>query len=213
MDSGENLTVPILDTRSYRDDIIDIHTRIRTFAKLDRLRRENRTSENEVNWLVALVGTDIPNLASMALIGHNEWLENILADTSHTRYALKVIHNKPAWLRDTCWDPNGVAHVEQFTIDGPSECNPIYPINSTVRLRAGSPVAGDILKCQLKPIDFRDYDVIFTPQERARLRAIFPNGVCDWSRHGVGQRPIDGVWLDYTPGRGLDETDDGDDDS
>src|SRR5216683_977008 len=200
VDSGDNLTLPMLDTRTYTDDIIDIHTRIRTFAKLDRLRRENRTSENEVNWLVARVGLNLPSLSLMALLGHNEWMENILADRSHDRYALKVIRNKPAWLRDTCWDPNGVAHVEPFTIDGPSECNPIFPINSTVRIKAGGPIAGDILKCQLKPIDYRDYTVIFTEQERARLQAIFSRGVCDWSRRGVGQRPIDGVWLDYTPG-------------
>src|SRR5229473_2217143 len=165
VDSGDNLTLPMLDTRTYTDDIIDIHTRIRTFAKLDRLRRENRTSENEVNWLVARVGLNLPSLSLMALLGHNEWMENILADRSHDRYALKVIRNKPSWLRDTCWDPNGVAHVEPFTIDGPSECNPIFPINSTVRIKAGGPIAGDILKCQLKPIDYRDYTVIFTEQE------------------------------------------------
>lgn len=209
VDSGENLTLPLLDTRTYTDDIIDIHTRIRTFAKLERLTRENGTTENEVNWLVARVGTNLPNLASMALLGHNEWMENILADRSHTRYALKVIHNKPAWLRDACWDPNGVAHVEPITIDGPSECNPIFPINSTVRIKAGAPIAGSILKCHLKPIDYRDYTVTFTPEEQARLHAIFPNGVCDGSRPGVRQRPIDGVWLDYTPGhRGPDEGDD-----
>ena len=201
VDSGENLTLPILDTRTYTDDIIDIHTRIRTFAKLDRLRSENRTSENEVNWLVARVGTDLPSLSKMALLGNNEWLENILADTSRGRYALKVIRNKPAWLKDTCWDATGGAHVEQFSLEGPSVCNELFPINSTVRVRAGAPVQGDILKCQLKPIDYGDYSVIFTPQEIARLNAIFPNGVCDWSRRGVGQQPIDGVWLDYTPGR------------
>jgi hypothetical protein len=201
VDSGENLTLPILDTRTYTDDIIDIHTRIRTFAKLDRLRDENRTSENEVNWLVARVGTDLPSLSKMALIGNNEWLENILADTSRGRYALKVIRSKPAWLRDTCWDETGGAHAEQFSLGGPSVCNALFPINSTVRIRAGAPIAGDILKCQLKPIDYRDYAVIFSPQERARLNGIFPNGVCDWSRRGVGQQPIDGVWLDYTPGR------------
>src|ERR1700687_292074 len=69
VDTGENLTLPIIDTRSYTDDIIDIHTRIRTFAKLERLRRENITSENEVNWLSARVGTDLPNLAARAVIG------------------------------------------------------------------------------------------------------------------------------------------------
>src|SRR5260221_14574385 len=117
----------MLDTRTYTDDIIDIHTRIRTFAKLDRLRRENRTSENEVNWLVARVGVNLPSLSLMALLGNNEWMENILADRSHVRYALKGIRNKPAWLRDTCWDPNGGGRVGPFPTDGPRRCQAILP--------------------------------------------------------------------------------------
>jgi hypothetical protein len=198
VDSGQNLTLPIIDIRNYLDDVANIHTRIRTFAKLDRLQMTNSTIANEVNWLTANVGT-IPNLARMALIAHNEWLENILADTSDEPYAVKVISNKPSSLQDTCWDSSGVAHEETFTLTGPSVCNTLFPINSTVRIQAGGPVAGDILACELKHIDFRDYAVAFTQAQKARLNAIFSDGVCDWSRPGVKERPIRGVWLDYTP--------------
>jgi hypothetical protein len=198
VDSGENLTLPIIDVRDYLDDVANIHTRIRTFAKLDRLQMTNGTIANEVNWLTANVGT-IPNLARMALIAHNEWLENILADTSDEPYAVKVINNKPSSLQDTCWDSSGVAHEETFILTGPSVCNALFPINSTVRIQAGGPVAGDILACELKRIDFRDYAVAFTKAQKARLNAIFSDGVCNWSRPGVKERPIKGVWLDYTP--------------
>ena len=44
--------------------------------------------------------------------------------------------------------------------------------------------------CQLRPIDLSEYGVSFTPAEQARLNAIFPTGVCDWSRPGVEQRPL-----------------------
>jgi hypothetical protein len=210
VDSGQNLTLPIIDIRNYLDDVANIHTRIRTFAKLDRLQMTNSTIANEVNWLTANVGT-IPDLARMALIAHNEWLENILADTSDEPYAVKVISNKPSSLQDTCWDSSGVAHEETFTLTGPSVCNTFFPINSTVRIQAGGPVAGDILACELKHIDFRDYAVAFTQAQKARLNAIFSDGVCDWSRPGVKERPIKGVWLDYTP-HGDDNGDhDGDD--
>jgi hypothetical protein len=210
VDSGQNLTLPIIDIRNYLDDVANIHTRIRTFAKLDRLQMTNSTIANEVNWLTANVGT-IPDLARMALIAHNEWLENILADTSDEPYAVKVISNKPSSLQDTCWDSSGVAHEETFTLTGPSVCNTFFPINSTVRIQAGGPVAGDILACELKHIDFRDYAVAFTQAQNARLNAIFSDGVCDWSRPGVKERPIKGVWLDYTP-HGDDNGDhDGDD--
>jgi hypothetical protein len=196
VDTAENLTLPIIDVRNYLDDLANIHTRIRTFAKLDRLQRGNGTIANEVNWLTANVGT-IPNLARMALIAHNQWLENILADISTDSYAVKVIRNKPASLKDTCWDSTGIAHEETFTLTGPSVCNTLFPINSTVRIQAGGPIAGDILKCQLKPVTTSDYTVEFTPAKLVRLNMIFSQGVCDWTKPGIGQQLIADTWLRY----------------
>lgn len=54
-----------------------------------------------------------------------------------------------------------------------------------------------MLKCRLRPLDFRDYPVTFTAADRKRLRAAFPGGVCDYSRPGVGQRAPIGTWLSY----------------
>jgi len=197
--SGENLTLPIIDTRDYRDNNADIHTRIRTFMFLDRLKRANGTTANQVNWLTARSAV-IPNLARMALIAHNEWLEKILADTSDAPYAVKVVRNKPATLKDTCWDAAGVAHQEPFTLNPSSVCNTLYPIYGTVRIAAGATLGGDILKCGLSPIDFKSYAVDFTPAEKSRLRSIFPQGVCDFSKRGVKQRPLAGTWLDFSDG-------------
>ena len=196
--SGQNLTLPIIDTRNYTDDIADIHTRIRTFMFLARLNKANGTTANEVNWLAARTGSALPNLARMALLAHNEWLEKILADTSDDSYAVKVIRNKPATLKDTCWEGDGTKHEEPFTLQGPSVCNGLFPIYATVRIAAGGPLEGDILKCRLSPIDFKSYAVDFTPAEKSRLRSIFPQGVCDYSKRGVKQRPLAGTWLDFS---------------
>jgi hypothetical protein len=76
-------------------------------------------------------------------------------------------------------------------------CNTLFPINATVRLAAGGTLSGSILKCQLKPIDPADYAPSFSATDMARLHAIFPNGVCDWSKPGVKERPIAGVWPQY----------------
>ena len=46
------------------------------------------------------------------------------------------------------------------------------------------------LKCQLKPVSAADYSVSFDSAEMARLNAIFPNGVCDWSKAGVSQSAV-----------------------
>ena len=58
------------------------------------------------------------------------------------------------------------------------------------------------MKCQLKPIEALDYKVTFTSAELARLNAIFPNGVCDWSKPGMNQSLPDGPWTIFgdTPG-------------
>jgi uncharacterized tannase-like protein DUF6351 len=39
--------------------------------------------------------------------------------------------------------------------------------------------------------------VSFTSTERARLRAAFPRGVCDYSKPGIGQHGTAGTWLRY----------------
>ena len=85
--------------------------------------------------------------------------------------------------------------VEEQTYDGPSECNQLFPTYSAPALVAGAPVVDDIVKCRLKPLDRADYAVAFTAAQWTRLGRIFPAGVCDWSRPGVGQEPQIGMWL------------------
>jgi hypothetical protein len=74
------------------------------------------------------------------------------------------------------------------------KCNELYPANSFPRGVAGSSLAADIIKCQLKPVAASDYKVMFTPDELTRLKQIFPTGVCDWSKPGVEQQPMTGTW-------------------
>jgi len=54
---------------------------------------------------------------------------------------------------------------------------------------AGGPLAENILKCQLKPLDPAEYaPATVSGAQLARLNAVFPGGVCDWSKPGVGQQ-------------------------
>ncbi|PYS15515.1 MAG: hypothetical protein DMG17_14515 [Acidobacteria bacterium] len=71
----------------------------------------------------------------------------------------------------------------------------LYPTNSFPREVAGADVASDIVKCQLKPLTPSDYAVAFTPAQWARLQAIFPSGVCDWSKPGIEQQDLLGTWV------------------
>jgi hypothetical protein len=167
---------------------------------LERIQRVYGTTANQVNWLTPFTGAAGVNVAERALRAHNEWLENILADTSSDAYAVKVIRNKPLWVTDTCWEANGTAHVERFTLDPSAVCNTLFPIYSTVRIEAGGPLAGDVMKCHTKKVNFDDYAVVFSPEQQARMRAIFAEGICDFSRPSVKQKPIKGTWLAFGDG-------------
>ena len=39
-----------------------------------------------------------------------------------------------------------------------------------------------------------------TADQLATLKTVFPGGVCDYSKPGVGQVPLAGTWLMYTSG-------------
>jgi hypothetical protein len=129
------------------------------------------------------------------------WLTRISEDTSGAPAIEKLRRAKPAELVDACWtrddNPQKIAEPAQF---GAGQCDALYPANSFPRGVAGSPVAADIVKCQLKPVNADDYTVRFTGDELTRLRKIFPDGVCDWSKPGVEQRAPAGSWQRFGPG-------------
>jgi hypothetical protein len=69
---------------------------------------------------------------------------------------------------------------------------------------AGGSRAENIYKCQLKPLDFTDQDyggVQFSDDQQARLRSVFPDGVCNWNLPGVGQAPVH-PWTTFAGGPG-----------
>jgi hypothetical protein len=69
------------------------------------------------------------------------------------------------------------------------DADPRLARHSSPRQVAGGPLAENILKCQLKPLNPADYaPVVFSSTQLARLQATFPDGVCDWSLPGVGQQ-------------------------
>ena len=59
-------------------------------------------------------------------------------------------------------------------------------------------LAADNLKCQTKGVDRRDEAASFTDDEMKRLKAIFPDGVCDWTKKGVGHTGVV-PWASFGP--------------
>jgi hypothetical protein len=136
------------------------------------------------------------DLASLSLDAMNQWLDAIAADPAPLSTD-KVVRHKPAAATDACWDASGRKIAETASFDGKGTCNTLYPVHGEPRMAAGAPLANDIVKCQLKPIDFAEYKVAFSDAQKARMKTIFSAGVCDFSKPGVGQGPIKGTYQRY----------------
>jgi hypothetical protein len=196
---GGLATTPILDYRAYLDDAPggNIHLRYHSFSMRERLQKANGYTDNQVmltddrRWGDSLKAPVLrQGLAQMDL-----WLTKIADDSSKDSKLVKLRRAKPAEFVDACWtrDEHPQRIVErQMPTSG--KCNELYPANSFPRGVAGSSLAADIVKCQVKPIAASDYKVTFTPAEITRLKEIFPTGVCDWSKPGVEQQPMVGTW-------------------
>ena len=200
---GGLATTPIIDYRAYSDDREngDVHTRYHSFSMRERLRKANARVDNHV-MLVEDSRYGLYSSASPVLRGAlrqmDQWLENLAADKSSDPPAEKVARAKPAELTDACWtrdeEPRKITEPQ---LRGRGRCEELYPSSPSPREVAGAPLASDIAKCQLKPVDAADYAVSFNAADMHRLHGIFPDGVCDWTRPGVGQTGLKGTWLTF----------------
>src|SRR5438105_679719 len=197
---GAGLAItPILDYRAYLDDAQggNIHLRYHSFSTRERLQKANGYTDNQVmltddrRWGDSLKA---PVLRE-ALGQMDQWLTKISDDASKDSKLVKLRRAKPADFVDACWtrDEHPQKLVER-QMPASGKCNELYPANSFPRGVAGSPLAADIIKCQLKPVSAADYKVTFTADEMARLKEIFAGGVCDWKKSGVEQQPMAGTW-------------------
>ena len=196
---------PIIDYRGYVDqpeNSQEVHQRYHSFSMRERLVRANGNFDNQVMLVedgvsagtTGLFGDASPVL-SHSLAQMDQWLTSLFADTTTASIHDKIVNAKPADLVDACFTNNGTVKIAELQLfQGATVCNQLYPSHSSPRMVAGEPVANDVLKCQLKPINTGDYAVPFTPTELAQLAAIFPQGVCDFSKPGLGQVPLENTW-------------------
>jgi hypothetical protein len=177
---GGLASIPVLDVSGIYNDAGGYHYQWTHFATRDRMRSWNGDTANHVMWR----GNPVP--ADPAWSTFIEWVDAVAADRSEVPARAKVVRNKPPQAVDGCWTgpTSFVAERQTFSRDPDSSCNTLFPSYGFPRLAAGGPVSADNFQCRRKAIDPRDYAVAFTAPELARLAAIFPQGVCDWSRPG-----------------------------
>ena len=190
--------VAIIDLRGDQNPNGDIHANWRSWAMRERLDKANGHHGNQVIWASRPGLAPGAALARKAFLTMDAWLAAVEADTSSRARPAKIVANRPSDLHDMCLNTTGAtdAEVAQDVGLGTPACLIVH--QSSPRQVAGGPLTEDVFKCELKPIDFADsaYAALSTAQ-RARLQTVFPSGVCDWSKPGIGQQTSPG-WVTFS---------------
>ncbi len=203
--------IPILDIRTWHDVQqltqppstvfdIDVHNAVHSKILRDRLVKSNGDADNMATVTVSEQEIDgrirgEGSLIQMAEIRYlkylDDWLTAIADDKSDLPKAVKVRRNRPAEMANACY-------TDAFTrITDVDMCHKIFPYAAHPRMAAGGPDTDDVMKCQTKAVDPKDYTVTLSPDQVATLRDVFPDGVCDYTKPGVGQVPLQGTDLVY----------------
>jgi hypothetical protein len=203
------------------DANVDVHDRIHSAITDARLQKYNGTDGNYVQMLAATVGTGYAtdpgtvgspfNMEGTEAVAQMDaWLTAVASDKSTMPLAQKVAADKPKTLVNECWTVDGKAaatadwskpdtqHGTVQKVTDWNQCNQLFPIYSDPRIAAGGPMTDDVVKCQLKPVDPASYKTAPTADQLAQLKTVFPNGVCDYSKPGVGQDAKVTTWAVFS---------------
>ncbi|MDM0117621.1 DUF6351 family protein [Variovorax sp. J22R133] len=186
--------IPTIDWRPYLEHKLDMHNVHQSFAVRKRIRNKMGNSDNQVIWFTETRGTTTPfDQSPMAFEVIDEWINKIRANPGRS-----VAQNRPERAADSCFDNTGALMAKGGDVwDGVLDskpkgtCTQAFQMYSTSRIIAGAPIEGGIFKCALKPLDTALTDGTYgswtpTASDVQKLNAVFPEGVCDYSKPGQG---------------------------
>ena len=188
------LNIPVIDWRHYLEDELDMHNSHQSFSARQRIINRMGNADNQLVWFTDARPARAHDQTMQALAVLHDWVMNIKANPE-----LGVAGNRPASAQDACFATDGslIAQgddVWQGILDdaAPGACTQAFPVYSTSRIVAGGPIEGSVFKCALKPLDTALSDGTYgnwvpDTEAIARLRAIFPDGVCDYDRPDQGR--------------------------
>lgn len=194
---------PVIDNRNYSIETRDNgHQIIHALSMRERLLKANGDPDGDGSAGTQVIWTSPQSLDdSLQLLTMDRWLTRIENDTSSSSKREKVLINRPGTIggspaaRDACFsNGTGTLIAQQTQTAGSGACGFAFPSASGPRMEAGQPLANDILKCRLKPVDQSEYGVTLTSAELARLMTIFPQGTCDNSKPGIEQQVSRKTW-------------------
>lgn len=182
------------------------HDAYRAFAMRARLDRAHGNHNNQAIWegpipILADNSCQVNSFEAM-----DRWMTAVEKDAGTKPLAQKLTDNKPADVVDACYDGLGQrlsdglcpGPLPNLTIPSHPSANVIVPIYATPRIVAGDAFSGDTNKCQLKPLNRSDNYGLVAPSDAqwTQLQKLFPDGVCDYAKPGVGQQPTI-AWQTY----------------
>ena len=184
------LDIPVIDWRHYLEHRLDMHNSHQSFASRQRLLNYDGDASNQLIWFTdARPGTPQSDPTPQAFLVLDRWIKNIEANPGKS-----VGENKPADATDACFATNGSLIASGDGVwngilddEAAGACTQAFPTFSTSRIVAGGPIEGSIFKCSLQSVASALAHGIYgawTPSqsEVAQLNAIFPSGVCDYSK-------------------------------
>jgi len=184
------LDVPALDHRQYMERELDMHNSHQSFAVRQRVQQYMGHSDNLVVWFTDTTpGTPKASQSLEALAVMDEWMRNMRLAPGKG-----IVGNKPTKAVDSCFDlqgkpiyAGGDAWSGILDNGAPGTCTQKFPLYGTSRIVAGAPIEGGIYNCARKPVEQAVADGTYAPwvpgaDDVARLKSIFPEGVCDYSK-------------------------------
>jgi len=190
-----DIDLPIIDWRHYLEDQLDMHNSHQSFATRQRMLNADGRAGNQVIWFTDARPAAVFDQTPEALTVMDQWMANIRANPRRG-----VVGNKPPLAVDRCFNTQGVEIAAGPTVwDGildnrpAGACTRLFPLYGTSRTVAGGPIEGSVYACARQPVEravARGLYGAWTPDatDLARLKQIFPAGVCDYPR-GDAARP------------------------
>jgi len=205
--AGDATRVPVVAVNTYGDPTGDIHDRWRIFSVRDRY---ERFLGGEASGL-AVWTTPGGNLVGSALGGDSsernraldavaEWLaalDGAGSSTSDEDRLEALARTRPTTAADRCVLPDGMELTGPDVYDDGTPCSTAYPLAGDPRRAAGQPLDALAARCELQPLEQLDIADRLSATQVDRLRAVFPDGVCDYSKPGVGTAPVEQAWRSY----------------